>query len=188
MTVQPVLTREADPLDHPTAEEVRAACAQFATGVVAVTATADGLAFGGTVNSFTSLSLEPPQVIVCLARTSTTWSAIERSRAFAVNVLAAEQLDVARLLASKDPAKMTRIATRPGTRGLPLIEGALSVFECTLAEAIPSGTHVVLIGRVVRVRSEGAGAPALFFRSRLVAGMPGAELEAPVPTAAAGRS
>lgn len=177
------MTVSTDPLEAPTADAFRTACAQFATGVVAVTASADGLAFGGTVNSFTSLSLDPPQVIVCLARTSTTWSAIERSRAFAVNVLAADQLAVARLLASKDPAKMTRIATRPGVRGLPLIEGALSSFECTLAEAIPSGTHVVLIGRVLRARSEGAGAPAVFFRSQLVAGMP----DVPAP-ATAGRS
>jgi 3-hydroxy-9,10-secoandrosta-1,3,5(10)-triene-9,17-dione monooxygenase reductase component len=166
------MTVQTDHLEVPTADAFRTACAQFATGVVAVTATADGLAFGGTVNSFTSLSLDPPQVIVCLARTSTTWSAIERSRAFAVNVLAAEQLELARLLASKDPGKMTRIGTRPGVQGLPLIEGALSSFECTLAQAIPSGTHVVVIGRVLRACSEGAGAPAMFFRSQLVAGMP----------------
>jgi 3-hydroxy-9,10-secoandrosta-1,3,5(10)-triene-9,17-dione monooxygenase reductase component len=176
VTVQPVLPPvPAEPAGlpgAPTPEGFRAACAQFATGVVAVTASADGRTFGSTVNSFTSLTLDPPQVLVCLARTSTTWSAIERSGAFAVNVLAADQVPVARLLASKEPDKMARIGTRPGTRGLPLIQGALSWFECSLSEAVPSGTHLVLIGSVLRVRSCAGKAPALFFRSELLPGLP----------------
>jgi len=173
VTVQPVLPPvPTEPAGLPSPEGFRAACAQFATGVVAVTASADGVTCGSTVNSFTSLTLDPPQVLVCLARTSTTWSAIERSGAFAVNVLAADQLPVARLLASKEPEKMSRIGTRPGLRGLPLIQGALSWFECDLSEAVPSGTHLVLIGSVLRVRSDAGKAPAVFFRSQLLPGLP----------------
>ena len=160
------------PRSYPTPEELRAACAQFATGVVVVTATADGSDHGGTVNSFTSLSLDPPQVVVCLARTSNTWSAIERSGAFAVNVLAADQLAHARLFASKEPDKMSQVDSPPGVLGTPLLTGALSHIECRLAQAIPSGTHLVLIGRVVRVGSETSKGPALFFRSQLMEALP----------------
>ena len=70
----------------------RSACAQFATGVLVVTTSTPEGDFGATVNAFTALTLEPPQVIVCLARTSSTWAAIEEARVFAVNVLASAQV------------------------------------------------------------------------------------------------
>ncbi|GAB3365373.1 flavin reductase family protein [Modestobacter lapidis] len=149
---------------------LRAACAQFATGVVVVTASADGQDFGGTVNSFTSLSLEPPQVIVCLARTSNTWSAIERSQTFAVNVLAADQLGTAQLFASKEVGKLSQVDSEPGVVGAPLLTGALSHLECTVADVIASGTHLLVIGRVVRVAHDAAKDPALFFRSQMFDG------------------
>src|SRR5688500_10700446 len=69
----------------------RAVCGTFATGVTVVTADAPDGPQGGTVNSFTSLSADPPQVIVCLAKTSRTWQAVEATGAFAVNILAADQ-------------------------------------------------------------------------------------------------
>lgn len=79
----------------------RAVCGTFATGVTVVTADSPDRPQDGTVNSSTSLSADPPPVIVCLARTSRTWQAVEASGAFAVNILAADQRQVARLFASR---------------------------------------------------------------------------------------
>jgi 3-hydroxy-9,10-secoandrosta-1,3,5(10)-triene-9,17-dione monooxygenase reductase component len=154
------------------ADAFRAACAQFATGVsVVMTSTPDG-DFGVTVNAFTSLSLEPPQVIVCPAGTSNTWRAIRQVRIFAVNVLAADQVPLARLFATKHPDKfgLMQATARRGGLGVPLLDGALSKIECRMVDAIARDTHVVLIGQVVRVEHDPAKAPALFFRSHLYEG------------------
>jgi 3-hydroxy-9,10-secoandrosta-1,3,5(10)-triene-9,17-dione monooxygenase reductase component len=150
----------------------RAACAQFATGVVVVTTSTPAGDFGATVNAFTALTLEPPQVLLCLARTSTTWTAIEEAGVFAVNVLAADQVALARLFATKQPDKFARtpVTASRGAAGAPLIEGALCTLECTLAETFEKDTHVVLIGRVAGLRHDPAKAPALFFRSQLYEG------------------
>jgi flavin reductase (DIM6/NTAB) family NADH-FMN oxidoreductase RutF len=152
------------------ADAFRAACAQFATGVSVVTTSTPEGDFGVTVNAFTSLTLEPPQVLVCLAGTSKTWLAIRRARVFAVNVLAADQVALARLFATKHPDKfgLTRATVRRGVANVPLLDGALSTLECRLVDAIARDTHIVLIGRVVRVEHDPAKEPALFFRRRLL--------------------
>lgn len=150
----------------------RLACAQFATGVLVVTtSTAEG-DFGATVNAFTPLTLEPPQVLVCLARSSSTRAAIEEARVFAVNVLAADQVGLARLFATALPDKFSRLPGTPrrGATGVPVLDGALCTLECRLTDAIAKDTHVVLIAGVVRVRHDLMKAPALFFRSRLYEG------------------
>jgi len=155
------------------AEAFRAACAQFATGVSVVTTSTPDADFGVTVNAFTALTLEPPQVIVCLAHTSNTWRAIRKARVFAVNVLSADQVPLARLFATKHPDKfrLVRATVRRGVGGVPLFDGALSNLECRLVDTIARGTHVVLIGQVVGVRHDPAPkAPALFFRSHLYEG------------------
>lgn len=154
------------------ADAFRAACAQFATGVSVVTTSTPAGDFGITVNAFTALTLEPPQVIVCLAHTSNTWRAIREVGVFAVNVLAADQVPLARLFATKHPDKfgLMRATTRRGVLGVPLLDGTLSGLECRLVDAIARDTHVVLIGQVVRVRHGPPKAPALFFRSRLYEG------------------
>lgn len=152
------------------AEEFRAACSQFPTGVVVVTTSTPVGDYGGTVSSFTSLSLDPPRVIVCLARSSTTWSAIRRARAFTVNVLAADQVVLARLFASKSPDKLSGVRYHSGAVGAPVLEGALSAFECRLDDAIPKATHMMLVGEVEQVRHDSSKEPALYFRSRMYEG------------------
>jgi 3-hydroxy-9,10-secoandrosta-1,3,5(10)-triene-9,17-dione monooxygenase reductase component len=165
------------------ADTFRAACAQFATGVTVVTTATPEGDFGVTVNAFTSLTLEPPQVVVCLARTSNTWGAIERARVFAVNVLAADQVAVGLLFATKHPDKfgVARAASHRGVAGVPLLDGALATLECRLADAIPRDTHVMLVGQVVNVRHNPAKDPALFFRSGLYEGFTAAARRTPTP-------
>ncbi|MQA87113.1 MAG: flavin reductase [Streptosporangiales bacterium] len=151
----------------------RSACAQFATGVVVVTASAAGAGDCGlTVNSFTSLSLDPPQVIVCLAETSNTWRAIRRAGCFAVNVLSGNGTGLARHFASKHPDKMAGVTFDRGVVGAPLLRDVLSVFECRLVDVMAGGTHVIVVGRVVAARYDEGKEPLLFFRSRMYEGLP----------------
>jgi 3-hydroxy-9,10-secoandrosta-1,3,5(10)-triene-9,17-dione monooxygenase reductase component len=166
---------------HIRADAFRAACAQFATGVAVVTTSTPEGDFGVTVSAFTPLTLEPPQVIVCLARTSSTWQAISQARVFAVNVLAADQLPLARLFATKqrDKFRQMPVISRQGIVGVPVLDGALSTLECGLAEAIMRDTHMVLIGEVVRMRHDRTKAPALYFRSRLYEGFEAARAGTP---------
>jgi flavin reductase (DIM6/NTAB) family NADH-FMN oxidoreductase RutF len=127
------------------------------------------------------IEAEPPQVIVCLARTSSTWQAISQARVFAVNVLAADQLPLARLFATKHHDKFRRmpVTSSQGIVGAPVLDGALSTLECRLAEAIMRDTHMVLIGKVVRLRHDRTKAPALYFRSRLYEGFEAARAGPP---------
>ncbi|MFF0451353.1 flavin reductase family protein [Streptomyces sp. NPDC004609] len=145
----------------------RTACAQFPTGVVVVTTADGGQLYGSTVNAFTSLTLEPPQVLVCLAATSRTRSAIERSGVFAVNVLAADQAATARLFASKDPDKFARTDHRTGAVGAPLLTGTVARFECRLAGTQRNHSHWMLIGRVVALAADPGRDALLFVRGRL---------------------
>ncbi|MBM7517503.1 flavin reductase family protein [Nocardioides nitrophenolicus] len=144
----------------------RRACAQFPTGVAVITTSVDGECFGSTVNAFTSLTLEPPQVLVCLADSSRTWAAIERSRTFVVNLLADDQGDLARLFATKDPDKFSRVAHRPSQSG-PLLTGTVGRFACDLADAIRNHSHWILVGRVSTLSVDPDVEPLLFFRGRM---------------------
>lgn len=157
----------------PDAAAFRAACAQFATGVVVVTASTAGDGDCGlTVNSFTSLSLDPPQVIVCLAETSNTWRAVHGSGRFAVNVLSDDGTGLARHFASKRPHKMAGVAFDRGVTGAPILRDVLSVFECELVDTVNGGTHVIVVGRVIAVCHDERKEPLLFFRSRMYEGLP----------------
>ncbi|GII96911.1 nitrilotriacetate monooxygenase [Sinosporangium siamense] len=151
----------------PDPDAFRQACAQFPTGVVVVTTVLDGAPYGITVNAFTSLTLEPPQVLVCLAATSRTWTAIEQSGVFAVNVLAADQASTARLFATKDPDKFGCVDHVPGAVGAPLLTGTAARFECQLAGTLRNNSHWMLIGRVVSLESDPTREPLLFLRGRL---------------------
>lgn len=156
-----------EPSAEPTPEAFRSACAQFPTGVVVVTTALDGTPYGSTVNAFTSLTLHPPQVLVCLAATSRTWTAIERSGVFAVNVLASGQAATARLFASKDSDKFDHVDHVPGALGAPLLAGTTARFECRLAGTTRNNSHWMLIGRVVSLSSEPEREPLLFLHGRL---------------------
>ncbi|MGH3343036.1 MAG: flavin reductase family protein [Carbonactinosporaceae bacterium] len=150
----------------------RSACAQFVTGVVVVTASSaqDGDC-GLTVNSFTSLSLDPPQIIVCLAETSNTWQVIRRSRSFAVNVLSAAGGGLARHFASKGWDKFSDVPFHRGLVGAPLLRDVLAVFECQLVDGVASPTHTIVIGRVAASSYDESKQPLLFFRSAMHEGL-----------------
>ncbi len=130
--------------------EFRKALGQFATGVTVVTTRQrDGTPRGFTANSFTSVSLDPPLVLVCIACSAASMQVFCDAPAFAVNILNEDQRDVSGLFASQRPDKFEVAVWHDGTTGVPLIENALSWFECQHFDKVDAGDHVVLIGRVV---------------------------------------
>jgi 3-hydroxy-9,10-secoandrosta-1,3,5(10)-triene-9,17-dione monooxygenase reductase component len=136
----------------------------FPTGVTVIAAdTAEG-PVGMAVGSFTSLSLDPPQVLFCAGHTSTTWPRIRDHGSFAVNVLAEDQEDVSRVFASKAADKFAEIGWRRSHAGNPLLEGALAHIECTIADIVESGDHSIVIGAVNELSVAHEGRPLVFFR------------------------
>lgn len=129
--------------------EFRKALGSFVTGVTVVTTVEpDGGPRGFTANSFTSVSLDPPLVLICIAKTAASCPVFEGSGHFAVNVLAEHQQAVSGLFASKSPDKFAATAWSTGPAGSPLIAGAAAWFDCTTHQVVDAGDHLVLIGRV----------------------------------------
>jgi flavin reductase (DIM6/NTAB) family NADH-FMN oxidoreductase RutF len=138
----------------PAVSAFRQAMSSFPTGVTVVTvATGDGSMYGVTVNSFSSVSLDPMLVLVCLNENSRGIGLIERAEAFAVNVLSAGQRDVARWFASRhrpDGSMMfDGVPFEPGVTGCPLLAGAAASFECRLGQSHRAGDHLIVLGEVV---------------------------------------
>lgn len=158
------MTSEIDPLD------MRKAAGQFLTGVTVVTTLdRDGNPAGLTANSFTSVSLHPPLVLVSVAKDANTIEAFEAGNGFVVHVLGADQEDVARRFSSKGVDRFAETDWHPGLDGLPVIHGAVSVFECRNAQTYEGGDHLLFIGRVERLTYEEGEAPTLgYFRGRYV--------------------
>jgi len=152
-----------------TAEEFRHAMGHFATGVTVVTSLgADGEPVGTTASAVTSLSLDPPLVIVCFDLGSVTLQAIRGHGAFVVNVLAAPQQHLSRNFARRGlAAAWDGVEHRRGPTGSPRLEDVLAVLECTVEHALPGGDHEIIVGRVREVETSGDdAAPLIFWRGR----------------------
>lgn len=137
---------------------------RFCSGVTVVTAMDGACPVGSTLQSFTALSLDPPLILLCPAETSRTWSVIERSRVFAVNVLATDQEHLARRFAAKLGDRFGGVRWSPhGLTSAPHLDGALATIDCSLDSARQVGDHHVAIGRVLDLTCND-GLPLLFFR------------------------
>ncbi len=154
-----------------TPSDFRTTMARFATGVTIVTTALDHTYFGLTVNAFSSVSLNPPLILVSLDLRSQTYASIRRSGVFAVNVLTQEQEPLALRFASKDLSskRFDDIAIRIGeTTGVPLFAEALACIECRVAHEYPGGDHALMLGEVVSVafRDDSLSyEPLLYYRS-----------------------
>lgn len=136
-----------------TAPPLRAVMSRFATGVVVLTVAGDH-PNAMTANAFTSLSLDPPTVLACVARTATMHASITATRRFGVSLLSAGQEDVARRFADSSRPRgrelFSSVGVRPGpVTGSPLLDGALAWLECELAQDHEGGTHSIFVGRVL---------------------------------------
>jgi flavin reductase (DIM6/NTAB) family NADH-FMN oxidoreductase RutF len=150
-----------------TATDLRHAMGHFATGVTVVTSVdAAGEPVGTTANAVSSLSLDPPLLLVCFDRSSQTLEAVRGHGAFAVNVLAAPQQHLSANFARRGLAAVwDEVGHRRGPAGCPRIEGVLAGLECTVEHYLPGGDHEIVIGRVRDVETCGHdGAPLLFWR------------------------
>jgi flavin reductase (DIM6/NTAB) family NADH-FMN oxidoreductase RutF len=149
------------------ASEFRQAIGHFATGVTVVTSVgADGEPVGTTASAVTSLSLDPPLVLVCFDRTSLTLQAVRAHGAFAVNVLAAPQRHLSANFARRGlAAAWDGVRHRPGPTGSPRLDGVLAALECTVENSVPGGDHEIVVGRVHDVETSSKdAAPLLYWR------------------------
>lgn len=145
--------------------EFRNALSRFASGVsVVTTKDADGNFRGITVSAFCSVSLDPPLILVCIEKETASHLAVERSKAFVVNILSGEQADVSMRFASPIPDKFERVDFRLGINEIPVLAGCLANLECSLASAYEVGDHSIFIGNVKNIIISD-GEPLLYFRS-----------------------
>ena len=142
---------------------LREVMSTYPTGVTVVAAIGpDGEPYGLTVNSFTSLSLEPPLVLVCIGHTSTSHARLVAAPAFTVNILSADQDEVA-LRFAREPSdgRFDDLEWRPAASGAPVLGGVTAWLECSAYEVLGGGDHSIVVGRVER--SAVSERPALLF-------------------------
>ena len=146
--------------------DFRRALAQFASGVTAVTTRdASGRPLGLTVTSFSSVSLDPPLVLVCVDARSETHAGFRDSGAFGVSILAEDQEEVSKQFAWGGAAKFEKIALVEGGTGVPLVDGALAHLECRVAAAHVAGDHTIYIGEIVAMTTR-PGRPLTYWQGR----------------------
>ncbi|MDG4859724.1 flavin reductase family protein [Streptomyces sp. T-3] len=125
-------------------------------------------AAGTTVNSFTSVSLDPPLVLFCLHKDSRLRALVEESGAYAVNFLSGQQERLARSFAGKRTAAFDTVTHHPSATGVPVLSEALAFLSCRVVEALNGGDHVIYLGEVVELGVPRDSAdPLIFFRGSL---------------------
>jgi flavin reductase (DIM6/NTAB) family NADH-FMN oxidoreductase RutF len=140
------------------------------TGVTVVTSSGGEPPCGVTVSAFTSVSLDPPLVLVCLNAESSTAGAIDRNGVFAVNVLSAGQDSLARRFASptrpRGAAAFDGVAHATGSTGAPLLDGVACWLDCRLTDIHRAGDHVIVIGEVLDFAGDAGRSPLVFHAGR----------------------
>ncbi len=141
----------------------RAALGMFATGVTIVTVrTASGELVGLTANSFNSVSLSPPLVLWSLGKSAASMAAFSAGSHYAINILGADQKQLAERFATKGVDRWQGVAHTYGEHGAPLITGAVASFECLNRSRYDEGDHVVFVGEVQRCQHRTGAAPLLY--------------------------
>jgi flavin reductase (DIM6/NTAB) family NADH-FMN oxidoreductase RutF len=138
----------------------------FPTGIAVVTALGTGRHMGITVNSFGSVSLDPPLVLWCLDKRSNRYEAFTRAEGFTISVLGADHREVSSVLAHQGDHRLEDIAMIPTELGPPALANALAVFECAREAVHEGGDHAIIIGRVLRFARLESGHPLVFFRGK----------------------
>ena len=145
--------------------EFRLACARFATGVCVLTAcNRDGVPHGLTVNSLSSVSLDPPLVMVAIGHLSTQLEGFDDAHFFAVNILTDKQQSLSVYFATREPGRFDGISWTPGQTGAPVLEETLGVIECHTIQKFDAGDHRILVGEAVAAKTH-EGRPLLYYRS-----------------------
>ncbi len=138
---------------------------QFCTGVVIATGCVDGKPAGFAAQSFSAVSLDPPLVLLCPAKTSTSWPRLRDSGSFCINILSAQQKSVCDVFAQSGIDKFAALSWQAGMTGSPVLDGVLAYVDCDLEAEHDAGDHTVVLGRVRDMKIlDPAGSPLLFFR------------------------
>lgn len=149
------------------ARTLRDAMGCFATGITVITTTdTNGKPVGLTVNSFSSVSLDPALVMVCLDKSANTLKAFRDADAFAVNILHIGQQPISNLFATKDADRFSNIDWEKWDQGVPIIANSLANFECMTRSAIEQGDHIIFVGEVVRAKFEQRRDPLLYYSGK----------------------
>lgn len=148
-----------------TPEEFRNVIGHFASGVTVITTTVDGRPAGTTASAITSLTLEPPMLLICMNQSSATGQAIARAGAFAINILGEDHGELAVRFARRGGDKFDGVAISEGRHVGPLLDGALAHLECRVSEQVVAGTHVVFIADVLHGTAR-PGEPLAYYRGR----------------------
>ncbi|HLF87679.1 MAG TPA: flavin reductase family protein [Anaerolineales bacterium] len=149
------------------AEDLRTAMRSWATGVTIVAAQYENVLHGMTVSSFTSVSLEPPLVLVSLEIGTRTQKLVEQTKSFGVTILSAEQQEVSNCFANPNTELGDRFEGREFftlETGSPFIREGLAFFDCRVIAVYPAGNHAIIVGEVISVKSVGeSDKPLLYF-------------------------
>jgi flavin reductase (DIM6/NTAB) family NADH-FMN oxidoreductase RutF len=144
--------------------ELRRVMGHFATGVTVITTfRKSGELHGLTANAFSSVSLTPPLLLICVDKKAESYPCFEESRVFTVNILAADQEDLSRKFAVTGGNKFEGVSYRAGANGAPILAGSIGYIECKLAAAHDAGDHTIYVGEVEQAETRDAK-PLLFFR------------------------
>ncbi|KJE21754.1 conserved protein of DIM6/NTAB family [Frankia torreyi] len=143
----------------------REVLSHFATGVVIVTALAGDRPVGLTCQSFTALSLDPPMILFCPARTSTSWPVLAGCGRLCVNILSADQHEISNGFARSGADKFAGVAWTPLSNGAPALERAAAHIGVRIAEVYDGGDHHIVTCHVESLRAGEGGAPLLYYRS-----------------------
>jgi 3-hydroxy-9,10-secoandrosta-1,3,5(10)-triene-9,17-dione monooxygenase reductase component len=164
------------------AAQFRRVLGHFCTGVTVITGVDgvdSGRPAGFACQAFAALSLTPPLVLFCPAKTSRTWPAIATSGYFCVNVLAAGQQDIARRFGVSGADKFAGLTWSPSPSGAPVLAGALTWAECAVTAVHEAGDHYLVVGHVTELGPSQPGRPLLFYRGRYAAMDAGSDASPP---------
>lgn len=161
------LASDMHDLEPVSAATLRRVAGTFVTGVTAITTLVDGRPQGCAANAVTSLSLEPPLMLVCLAHASNTHASLKKSQAFAINILdqSPESRALCRSFASQSSDKFSGVEFRRGEIDVPILALAMSWLECEVVDSYDYGHHTIFIGRVLAAEDAGR-MPLLYFRGK----------------------
>lgn len=145
-------------------EQLRHAMRAWTTGVAVVTATHDGQQYGMTVNSFTSISLEPPLISVALRQLTHTHELVVKSNEFSVTILSSYQKELSDRFAGKTQIhdRFDGVPTETLVLPAPLLKGGMAFFNCRVVNAIPVGENTLFVAEVIAARGEGEGIPLVY--------------------------
>lgn len=166
MAIDDPATPDADGVENSCDREVfRDVIGRFTSGVTVVTTVVAGRRYGMTASAVTSLSLDPPMLLVCINRAAPTCAAISETGLFGVNILSENQGEIAEHFARPSKDKFAAVGSVEGHIGAPMLTAALARLECQVAEEVSGGTHTVFLAHVTRAEAD-AGLPLTYFRGR----------------------